>query len=102
MTRQRVVLCSRTFEKVELYKARHLVEMTVARQPNLLEGSFGALSNFEPVHWDKHLMPPDFECDCRSRYLRPFHLGRALSDPMLARQRRAQYQPKISPQWGLN
>ena len=28
-------------------------------------------------------MPPGFECDCRSRYLRPFHLGRALSDPML-------------------
>src|SRR6516165_224556 len=68
---------------MELYEARHLVEMTVARQPNLLEGSFGALSNFEPVHCDKHLMPPGFECDCRSRYLRPFHLGRALSDPML-------------------
>ena len=29
------------FEKVKLYKARNLVEMTVARHPDLLEAGFG-------------------------------------------------------------
>jgi hypothetical protein len=31
---ERVILSLGTFEKVKFYKARHLVEMTVARQPN--------------------------------------------------------------------
>jgi hypothetical protein len=35
----------RTFEKVKLYKARHLVETTVAPQPDLLEDGFGPLGN---------------------------------------------------------
>jgi len=35
-----VIISFRALEKMELYEARHLVEMTVARQPNLLEGSF--------------------------------------------------------------
>jgi hypothetical protein len=32
-----MVLSFGAFEKVKLYKARHLVEMTVAREPDLLE-----------------------------------------------------------------
>jgi hypothetical protein len=38
-----VVLSFRPFEKVKLYKARYLVEMTVARKPDLLEICFGPL-----------------------------------------------------------
>jgi hypothetical protein len=33
-----------TFEKVKLYKAWHLVEMIVARQPDLLEAGFPPVS----------------------------------------------------------
>src|ERR1022692_1910523 len=47
-------------EKVKLYKARHLVEVTVARRPDLLESCFRALSNAEAVHRDKHSANPLF------------------------------------------
>jgi hypothetical protein len=36
-----VILSFGAFERVKLYKARHPVEMTVARQPDVLESSFG-------------------------------------------------------------
>ena len=51
---ERVILSLRAFEKVKLYKARHLVEVAVARKPDLLEGFFGPLCNSETVHRDKH------------------------------------------------
>ena len=51
---ERVILSFRTLEKVKLYKARHLVEMTVARKPNLLERCFGPFGNSKTVHRDKH------------------------------------------------
>jgi hypothetical protein len=51
---KRVILSLGAFEKVKLYKAGHLVEMTVARHPNVLESCFGALGNPEAVHRDKH------------------------------------------------
>jgi hypothetical protein len=35
---KRVIPSLGAFEKVKLYRARHLVEMTVTRQPYLLEG----------------------------------------------------------------
>src|SRR6266700_6027979 len=44
---------------MKLYEARYLVEMTVSRQPDLLEGCFTALGNLEAVHCDEHLMSPD-------------------------------------------
>jgi len=50
-----MILSLGAFEKVKLYKARHLVEMTVARQPNLLKVGFGPLGNTKAVHCDKHL-----------------------------------------------
>jgi hypothetical protein len=40
-----VILSFGAFEKVKLYKAQHLVEVTVARKPDLLEGFFGAFGN---------------------------------------------------------
>jgi len=48
---------------VELHEATNLVEMAVARDPNLLEGSLAALGDLESVHGDKHLMSPGFDCD---------------------------------------
>jgi len=39
---------------VKLYKARHLVEMTVARQPDLLEICFAPFGNSKSVHGYKH------------------------------------------------
>jgi hypothetical protein len=50
-----VILGFGTFEEVKLYKARHLVEVTVARHPYLLEAGFGPLGYPETVHCDKHL-----------------------------------------------
>jgi hypothetical protein len=38
---ERMILSLRTFERVKLYKAWHFFEMTVARQPDLLEAGFG-------------------------------------------------------------
>jgi hypothetical protein len=51
---KRMILDLGTFEKVKFYKARHLVEMTVARKPDVLECCFGPLGNAETVHCDKH------------------------------------------------
>ena len=48
-----VVLSLGTFEKVKLYKARHLVEMTIARKPDLFESCFGPFGNSEAVHRDR-------------------------------------------------
>jgi hypothetical protein len=39
---------------MELDEARHLVEMAVTRQPDVLESGFGPLGDAEPVHGDKH------------------------------------------------
>src|ERR1700733_15696104 len=52
---QRMILSFRTLEKVKLYKARDLVEMTIARQPDLLENCLGSFGYAEAVHCDKHL-----------------------------------------------
>jgi len=52
---ERVILSLGTFEKVKLYKARYLVEMTVAGHPNMFEGCFGTLGDAETVHSDEHL-----------------------------------------------
>jgi len=49
-----VILGLGAFEKVKLYEARYLVEMTVARHPDLLESCFGSLGYSETVHGDKH------------------------------------------------
>src|ERR1700688_276489 len=52
---QRVILGFRTFEKMKLYKARHLLEMTIARQPDLLESCLAPLGHAEAGRCDKHL-----------------------------------------------
>src|SRR6266404_4496883 len=49
-----VVLRLRAFEQMKLDKARHLVQMTVARGPDLLESCLGAFGNAKAVHGDKH------------------------------------------------
>jgi hypothetical protein len=46
------ILSPRASEKVKLYKARHLVEMTVSRHPDMLKGGFGSLGNPKAVHCD--------------------------------------------------
>src|SRR5580700_404423 len=51
---KRMVFGFGPFEKVKLDEARHLVEMCVARQPDMLECGFGPLGDAEPVHGDKH------------------------------------------------
>jgi hypothetical protein len=50
---------------MKLYKAWHLVEVTVARKPDLLEGCFGPFGNSETVHSDEHEQPSaiHFETD---------------------------------------
>jgi hypothetical protein len=45
-----VILSFGGFEQVELNEAWHLVEMTVAREPDMLEGGFRPLGDAEPVH----------------------------------------------------
>jgi len=42
-----VIFSFGAFEKVKLYEARHLSKVAVARQPDVLEGCFGALDHFE-------------------------------------------------------
>jgi hypothetical protein len=44
-----MILSLGTLEKVKLYKARHLVEVTVAREPDLLEAGFAYLGNSQSV-----------------------------------------------------
>src|ERR1700681_2146970 len=51
---KRMILGFGTFEKMKLHKAGHLVEMTVARNPDVLKIGFGALGDAETVHGDKH------------------------------------------------
>ena len=51
---KRVILGFGAFEQMELDEARHLVEMAVARQPDVLESGFGPLGDAEPIHGDKH------------------------------------------------
>jgi hypothetical protein len=53
-----VIVSFGTLEKAELYETTNLVEMTVARQPNLLESRFAPPNDLEPVHGDEHLMSP--------------------------------------------
>jgi hypothetical protein len=43
-------------EKVKLYEARHLLEMGVSRQPDVLESCFGTFDDFEAVHCNEHLV----------------------------------------------
>jgi hypothetical protein len=49
-----VILAFGAFEQMELDESRHLVEMAVARQPDVLEGGLGPLGDAEPVHGDKY------------------------------------------------
>src|ERR1700754_2474340 len=51
---QRVVFGFGTSEQVKLHKARHLVEVAVTRQPDLLEIGFGPLGHLETIHGDEH------------------------------------------------
>ena len=44
-----VIFCFGTFEKVKLYKARHLVEMAVTRKPDLLERCLGPLGDTDSL-----------------------------------------------------
>src|ERR1700761_1647523 len=55
---QGVVLGFRPSEQVELDKARHLVEMAVARHPDLLEGGLRSLGHAKTVHGDEHQEAP--------------------------------------------
>ena len=41
-------------QQMEFDEARHLVQMRVARQPDLLEGGLGAFGDAEAVHGDVH------------------------------------------------
>jgi len=47
VTHGEVIFSFGAFEKVKLYEARHLSKVAVARQPDVLEGCFGALDHFE-------------------------------------------------------
>src|ERR1019366_8394740 len=49
-----VIFSFGAFEKGTLYKVWHLVEMTGARQPDVLEGGFASFGDAETVHRDKH------------------------------------------------
>src|SRR5262249_45310559 len=51
---QRVVVQFRPPEKVEFREARHLVEMSVARQPDMLEVGLASPNDLETVHGDEH------------------------------------------------
>ena len=44
-----MILRFRSLEQMELEEARHLVEMGLARRPDMLEGGFGPLGAAEPV-----------------------------------------------------
>jgi hypothetical protein len=49
---QLVILSCGASEKVKLYKAWHLVEVTIARQPDLLEICFGPFGDAETIDRD--------------------------------------------------
>src|ERR1700759_189627 len=52
---QRVIFGLWSPEQMEFDEARHLVEMRVARRPDMLERGFGPLGDLEAIHGDKHL-----------------------------------------------
>jgi hypothetical protein len=56
-----LILSFRALEKVKLHEAWHLLEVTVARHPNVLERCFGPLGDAKAVHGDKHNWPPDLD-----------------------------------------
>jgi len=49
-----VVLALGALQKVENNEARHVFEMRLAREPDLLEITFRALLHLEPIHGDVH------------------------------------------------
>ena len=49
-----MVLGFRALEQVELDEARHLVQLRVAVEPDLLEGLLRAARNAKPIHGDEH------------------------------------------------
>src|SRR5215470_19479885 len=51
-----VVLGLRPFEQTELHKARHLLQVRVAVEPDRFERILGALADAKPVHRNEHLM----------------------------------------------
>ena len=51
---ERMILRFGAFKQMEFDEAGHLIEMSVARQPDFLEGCFGALGHAEPVHGNEH------------------------------------------------
>src|SRR5262249_35876527 len=51
---EHVVLALGALQKVEDNEARHVFEMRLAREPDLLEIAFGALLHLEPIHGDVH------------------------------------------------
>ena len=53
-----MVLTLRPAQHVKLHKARHLVEIALPGEPDLLEVSRGVLEHSEAVHGDKHGVIP--------------------------------------------
>ena len=53
---EHVILGFGPFEQMELDKAGHLLQMRIARQPDLLECVLGALSDAKAIHCDEHLV----------------------------------------------
>src|SRR4051812_36321041 len=53
---QRVVLELGATQQMKLDEALYLVQMGIARKPDLLEGGLGALGDAEAVHGDVHGM----------------------------------------------
>src|SRR5579863_387664 len=51
---KRVILRFGAPKQMEFDEAGYLVEMSIARQPDFLEGCFGAFGDAEPVHSDEH------------------------------------------------
>src|SRR6202035_3126019 len=51
---ERVIVGFWSLEQVKLQKARHLVEIAVARRPDLLERGFGPLGYAKTIHGDEH------------------------------------------------
>jgi hypothetical protein len=57
-----MVAREKAIRKTETLQSWHRVEMTVARQPDLLESRFGPLGYSEAVHCDARRRWPDTEC----------------------------------------
>src|SRR5436305_10593723 len=56
---ERVVLELWPAQQMEFDESRHLVEMAVARRPDLLEGGFRAFADAKAIHGDVHGWSPD-------------------------------------------